>query len=87
MHTCIHGTNAHVYMTTYNYIYVHIYIYINICQGAADSAHILRLSTAASFPRRATKVQSGEICMNSQALQSESENRWSHRLGLLGLVM
>ena len=26
--------------------------------------------------------------MNSQTLQqSESENRWSHRLGLLGLVM
>ena len=35
--------------------------FVYICQGAADSAHILRLSRAASFPRRATKVQSGEM--------------------------
>ena len=39
-------------------------------------------------PGGSLKFKVERCCMNSQALQqSESENRWSHRLGLLGLVM
>ena len=39
-------------------------------------------------PGEPLKFKVERCCMNSQALQqSESENRWSHRLGLLRLVM
>ena len=94
MHTCIHGTNAHVYMTTY----IHVVngmagnfrvLGCKVCwlphavkcsnckwavchntlplqlvvgsRGCWQCTHTLRLSTAASFPRRATKVQGGEM--------------------------
>ena len=39
-------------------------------------------------PGEPLKFKVERCCMNSQALQqSESDNRWSHRVGLLGLVM
>ena len=39
-------------------------------------------------PGGSLKFKVETCCMNSQALQqSESDNRWSHRLGLLGQVM
>ena len=74
--SCVHDD---IYIRIYIYIYIYIY-YIIICQGAADSAHILRLSTAASFPRRATKVQSGEMLY-------EFTSPATGYIGLLGLVM
>ena len=121
MHTCIHGTNAHVYMTTYidvvngmagnfrvlgctvcwlthavkcsNYKWAvcHNTLPLQLVVGVKGLLTVHTYSDCQQLPHspgEPLKFKVERCCMNSQALQqSESENRRSHRLGLLGLVM